>query len=263
MATFEYVGRAPDTDGVVCTKTYADAQNAATLVTTSFVNNACTIAAANLVNSVWINQQVANYSTQTQVSNYASANFIPLTTLGAVSGLAQSDNTGKVPSAILPGTMVTERMAVSYSAATSGTIYLSGTHAVSTTNLREYLIASLPIPDPGYPWIPLPFATITGQALGTASNSRLLGNGNPGLLTVTPPTGAAVYGAGVCAADTRPNIYQVVPGVSPIGSITPVTQPPINGALTLNLYGCCWNTGGSYQFSSAGLTFHILVVPAG
>ena len=263
MACFEYVGRAPDTDGVVCTKTYADAQNAATLVTTSFVNNQCTIASANLVNQTWIDQQVANYSTQATVAAYESANFIPLTALGAASGIAQSDSGGLVPIGVLPGTIVTERVATSYNAATSGTVYLSGTHAVSTTNLREYLIASLPIPDPGYPWIPIPFATITGQALGTASNSRLLGNGNPGLLTVTPPTGAAVYGAGVCAADTRPNIYQVVPGVSPVGSITPATQPPISGALTLNLYGCCWNTGGSYQFSSVGLTFHILVVPAG
>ena len=265
MAAFEYVGRSPDTDGVVVTKGYADTQNAATLVTTSFVNNACTIAAANLVNSVWIDQQVANYSTQTQVSSYASANFIPLTTLGANSGLAQSNSSGNIPPGVLPTTMTTERVATSYNVSTSGTIYLSGTHTVTTVNnLREYMLASIPIPDPGYAWIPLPFATVTGRALGTASGSRFLGNGNSGLLTVSPAAGVSdnIYGAGVCTADTLPNLYQVIPAAPTIGSATPTTRPPVNGALTLNLYGCCW-AGSNYQFSSTGLTFWVLVVPAG
>ena len=261
----EYVGRYPDTDSVVVPKAYADAANAATAVTTAFIDAQVASQGANLVTQAWVTQQVANYATQSQVSTADTA-YLPLASLGAPSGVAQLNGTGTIPAGQLP-TLVTNRLPQTYNIATFGTNYLgSNSETVTTTNINEYIIASMPIPDPGYPWIPYPIVYISGQAAGTASGSRFVGNGNFGFLTLTPPSGisSTIYGSGVCTDDTVTNWYQLQPGcigTNPGNPVTPVTQPPILGSLTLNLGACCW-AGAGYTFNGPGLVFHITVLPA-
>jgi hypothetical protein len=71
-----------------------------------------------------------------------------------------------------------------------------------------------------------------------------------------------IYGAGVCTDDTLPNYYLCLPyGSGVANAMTPLTQPPIIGGVTLLLSGCCW-AGNDYIFSGTGLVFFVLVVPA-
>lgn len=265
MAALETVGRYPDSNSVIASKAYADADNAATAVTQAYIDQQCAIQAANAVSQAYITQAVANYATTSQLSA-STAPYVPNSTLGAANGVAATNSSGLVPAGQLP-TLVTNRLAKSYSIATSGTNFLGGdSFTVTTTTLQEYIIASLPIPDPGYPWYPRVFAYISGQAAGSSSGSRFIGNGNFGLLTVMPPAGIStkIYGAGVCTSDTVTNWYQCLPyGGAQNTSIpmTPLNQPPIIGPLTLNLGACCWS-GNGYTFNGPGLVYHVTVVPA-
>lgn len=265
MAALESVGRNPDTDSVVIPKSYADADNAATAVTNAFIDSQCAGQGANLVTQGWIDGQVSNYATRSAV-NTADAAYLPLASLGAANGAAKLNSSGTIPAGQLPP-LTTNRLALSYSIATSGTNFLgSNSRTVTTTNLNEYIIASIPIPDPGYPWIPFPYAYISGQAAGSPSGSRFVGNGNFGFLTVMAPAGISntIYGAGVCTDDPVTNWYQLVPGcnaTTPGNPVTPISQPPILGPLTLNLGCCCW-AGAAYTFNGPNLVFHITVLPA-
>lgn len=265
MGALEYVGRYPDSDAVLVPKGYADADNAATAVTQAYIDQQCAIQAANAVSQAYITQAVANYATSAMVTT-ANAAFAPLTKLGAANGIAQATAGGLANPAQLP-TLVTNRLPKSYSIATSGTDFLGGdSFTVTTTTLQEYIIASLSIPDPGYPWIPWITVYISGQAAGASSGSRFIGNGNFGLLTVMPPSGVStkIYAAGVCTSDTVTNWYQALPygaAVNPTTPQTPLNQPPIIGPLTLNLGCCCWS-GNGYTFNGPGKVFHVTVLPA-
>lgn len=265
MAAFEYVGRPPDSDSVVVTKAYADADNAVTSVTNGFIDNQVATQGGDLVTQNWITEQVANYATQSMVTAANSA-YVLKTALAAAHGIAQSGAGGVIPSVQLPA-VSTNRLALSYNIATSGTNFLAGdSFTVVTTNLNEYTIASLPIPDPGFPWYPLAEAFISGQAAGTPSGSRFVGNGNLGFLTVMPPSGVSntIYSAGVCTADTVTGWYECLPYGATQGAnfpMTPANQPPILGPLTLNLGACCYS-GTGFTFNGPGLVYHVTVIPA-
>lgn len=265
MALFEYVGRTPDSDATVVTKAYADAQNAAVAVTNAFIDSQCLIQGPNLVSQAFVDQQVANYATQTAVNN-ALTPYAPLSILGAHSGAAQADSSGLIPSGQLP-TLVTNRLPLSYNINTTGTNFLGGsTFTTTTTNIGEYIIASIPIPDPGFPWIPFAYAYISAQSGGTPSGTRFNGNGNFGFLAVIPPSGVSntIYASGVCTDDPVTNWYQALPhgyATNPQSPQTPLTNPPILGPLTLNLTGCCWS-GNAYSWNGPNLVFHITVMPA-
>lgn len=265
MAAFEYVGRYPDTDSVITPKSYADAENAVTAVNTGFIDGQVMSQGANLVSQDWVNQQVANYSKQSDVTTAQGA-YLPLTSLGATNGAARLNGSGTIPAGQLP-TLVTNRLPLTYNIATFGTNFLgSNSQTVTTTNINEYIIASMPIPDPGYPWIPWPIAYISGQAAGSPSGSRFVGNGNLGFLTVTPPSGISntIYGMGLAAGDTVTRWYRLLPGcigTNPGNPVTPLTQPPILGPLTLDLGACCWS-GAGFTVNGPNLVFHITVLPA-
>jgi hypothetical protein len=265
VASLETVGRYPDSNAVIVPKSYADADNAATAVTNAYIDQQCAIQAANCVSQAYITQAVANYATASQLSA-ADALFVPNTLLGAANGVATTLSNGLANPAQLP-TLVTNRLPVSYSIATTGTDFLGGdSFTVTTTTLQEYIIASMPIPDPGYPWIPWVTVYISGQAAGSPSGSRFIGNGNFGLLTVMPPSGVSskIYAAGVCTSDTVTNWYQATPyggAQNPQTPTTPLTQPPIIGPLTLDLGCCCWQ-GNGYTFNGPGKVFHVTVLPA-
>lgn len=256
-----YVGRAPDLPGTIATAAYAQADATAFLVTPAFVTQQTTQATANLVNQTWINQQVANYSTQSQVNTTLGA-YLPTSALGST--VAQLDSNGLIPGGVLP-TITTNSLAVSYDVySDAGAIFLPAgvTFVTTTSNIGELEIASITIPDPGYAWLPYAIAYVQGFSGATPSGSRLFGNGNVGYITVTPQGQTTpIYASGLCTADTLPNIYQVTPAANSVGSITPQIVPSIVGGLTLQLSACNF-TGSDYTYSGSGLVFFVVVLPA-
>ena len=154
-------------------------------------------------------------------------------------------------------TITTDRTARSH----VGTAAFSGTYTATTTTPRERKLASVTIPDPGFAYIPLPFGSVTGQAGGTPGLYPWNGNGVCGLLTVCPPQGSGetIYGMGAGTDSPVSGTYPIFPyGAS---NTTPGNRPAVTGSLVLDLYGSCFQ-GSGYTFSSAGLSFYVIVVPA-
>ncbi len=255
-----YVGRSPDTTGTLCTVSYAQKDQGAYLVTSTWTAGQITSAVANLVNETWINQQVANYTTQTQVTTNLEA-YIPTSSLGST--VAQLGSNGSIPTGQLPAVTL-NNLALNYDVTTSGTVFLLPgiSHTTTTTTLGELKIGTITIPNPGYPWIPYPFAKVLGYSSATSSGSRLIGTSNSGILTVTQQgVTSPLYGAGLFTDDPGSNYYSVVPAAIPLGPVTPLTQTPLTTGMTFELSGCNW-TGTGYTYNGTGLIFFILVLPA-
>lgn len=270
-----YVGRTPDADASVAPKSYADATAATSAVTTSVVNTRIASAAALLTSASYADTQDALRAHKAEVLA-ADELYFPTTALGATNGVASIDSDGFVPTAQLPQ-LLTDRVATCYSvvsptaglwgATTAGTsgavgsISFTTTLTATSTSPREQQLASIPVPDPGYPWRPLPFAWVMGKGGGTAPATRKVGTGNYGMLSVMPPSGVSnvIYGLGLCSASSVNDVYPVLPFAQT--NQTPTNVPPVTGALTLNLYGACWS-GTNYVYSAANLVYFVLVVPA-
>lgn len=278
MATLKYVGRAPDSDSTIVPKSYADSQNANLSVTTTIVNNIIAAAAVNLTDQTYVDAQDALRAHKNDVTA-ADNLYVALSALGAAGGVASLDGSGNIPAGQIPAGVRTDRVAACYSVAHTGTLPLLGgtpnttagaigtinlasgvTHTVSTTTVREYQLASIVIPDPGFPWKPLPFAWVQGNSSsGTNPGTRQSGNGNYGLLTCMPPSGVSdtVYGLGLCTASYVTDTYAMTPYAATNQTHTSV--PAINGSLELDLYGCLWS-GTTYTFVGTNLNFLVLVL---
>ena len=312
MPSLEYVGRSPDNQGSLVTKSYADTQQANTLATTAFIDSSCTnVAGTNgLVTPLYVDNQVANYATQAYAQIYTATNYVPALSLGSTNidnsdgtatgaiadngdgtvtapvaitdplngtavgnpdtilTIAKSDSGGNIPSAIIPsGYPVTDRVLICYDLASSGATNYIGTSSRSPTGSSFFTVAQIVVPDPGYVWVPLAFAMISGNANGTPSVNRFTGNGNYGLITVNPNGDTTTtYSSGVCTGDSKIRYYPCLPHAAPpgiAGQMTPTTQPPISGGKTLNLNVWAWGQGSTgYTFYGTGLVFYVLVSPA-
>lgn len=278
----QYVGRSPGSDTILSPKSYADSQAAAKVVTNSFVNSTTAAQAPNLVltSSGYVATQDNLRAKKTNVTS-ADAAYLAATARNAAGGVAGLSAGGFVDPAQLPTTMSTERAIKSYSvtraaadrgllgalassATAIGTVYLgsSSTRQVTTTQAREYRLASISVPDPGYAWRPLPFAFVEGGSVEADDpGTRSQGTGSYGLLTVMPPAGSGnqIYASGIGTGSFAYDFIPVLPFAA--SNQTPTTVPPIPGALQLDLYGCCW-AGDNYTFTGYYLSYWILVVPA-
>lgn len=278
MATLSYRGRSPDSDATIAPKGYADTYSASVAVTTTVVNSIISTAAATLTTKAYVDTRDALYAKKTAVTT-ADGNYLPTPYLSvAVAGL---DGNATLLSSQIPTGVVTDRVFKCYSlnqavasavgpststtvANASGTVNLTSgqSHTVTTTTLREYRLATISIPDPGYLWRPLPFAWVQGNSSGgSVPATPDLGNGNYGLLTCTPPSGVSdtIYGTAICTGKPTTDTYVVTPFALP--SQTPTSVPAITGALQLDLYGCCFS-GTTYTFIGTNLQYFVLVVPA-
>ena len=193
----------------------------------------------------------------------ADTAFVPLTQLGAPSGVATLDVNGDLTAAQVPLSLLTDQTIACYAASGAGLILSSGTwHTVTTTTVREFTLATLVIPDPGFPWRPFPFAWVAGNSAGAGiPASRQGGTGSFGLLTVMPPSGVSdiIYGTGICAGSYYTDTYLVPP--VPRRPKCPPTPRPSTGGLTLTLSGCCFG-GSSYTYFGQNLVFFCIAVPA-
>lgn len=264
MAGKWYVGRTPDSDSVEVPKAFADQEIANTIPTGTFVRNKINqaITANSLVTPAYVNLSNSRLAQKVAVDN-ADRNYVPTSWLGVPNGVAALDSSGQIPSSELPTGIPTEWTAQAYDVATSGQILISSAQTVLTNNIRELQIASIEVPDPGYPWRALPFAIVQGgdPGSGNVPNSRLEGTSTFGMLAVLPPQGISnqVYSAGICTDTYYMNFYQCLPYAG--ANQTPLTVPPIIGGLELDLCGSCWS-GSGYQFGPAGLMYWILVMPS-
>ncbi len=264
VASLTYRGRYPDSDSSLVHKGYARSANDSLVVDTTWVNTtvASSITSSNLQTPTYVGTRDALRAHKVAVDT-ADDLYVPATALGQPGGLATMDGLHLTATQVPSGVMV-NRVARVYDVANYGTINLTpgSTHSVTTNTTREYKIASITVPDPGYPWIPFAFGLIGGYYNATANADRTIGTDNLGQVTVMPPSGVSdtVYAAGACTGIAqRTSYYPFLPH----GGLnwTPTTVGHIDGPLTLDLYGCCYGVGG-YVFTGTGLSYRVLAFPA-
>jgi len=265
-----YVGRTPDTPSTVvpASSVYGTTQPGLfgnTLVTPSWLS--AEVAALTSVNppvtAAYVTQQAANYATQAQIST-ALGQYIATSQVGVPSGYAGLVS-GLVPPAQLPA-LSTNNVAHICPMSTQLLPPTDSYTVTGTTN--SFPLGVVTVANPGYPWLPIPFAYVQGGSAGS-EQSRLVGSQNYALLTVSPQGQASpVYAIGYMTDDPLTNFYPVVPaavpGINISGSpVTPQTQKPISGPMnfTLSVSGSGSTTTG-YTVTGNGLVFYVLVVPA-
>jgi hypothetical protein len=231
----------------------ANAQ-AAALVDEDYVKGRDNLRAAKNIGSGVINLTPVN--TETSV-NTADELLIPLTDKGIPGGVATLDsNTVNplIPPAQLP-TLKTSRLA-------SGVDY-SGTPTwteqdVSSTALKLFPAATLSVPDPGYPYLLLPTARVRGRCTAQTHGPRRTGGGSYGKLAVLTSADAVLAG-GISGGQFDWDWTLAVPYAAKTS--VPGNNTALNGPATLTLWLSLWS-GASFTFSSTGLSFGALVVPA-
>lgn len=258
MVALRYEGRPTDADSAITTKKWADDANTALTVSTSYVNAeiARVVAVNDLQTATYVDFQDSLLASASDVAT-ADAGYLALTDRNSL--VATLTSTGQLKSAQLP-TLVTDRV----SKMIAGSAVFSGTLTSVTTLDRDRRLATVTIPDPGFPYIPLPFGMVTAKAEGeTLVEEPWKGTGVTARLLVAPPAGSGqadfIYGVGWCSDNPAYATYPVVPYAG--SGVNPRTRPAQTGSLTLELFGSCF-TNLNYTFSSANLTFYVLVVPA-
>lgn len=260
MAGVRYEGRAPDgDDGLVNRGWITDTALPAQAVTAEFINGEINrvVTTNNLQGKKYVDDQdllvakLADVTTADNLRLNSSARGTTVASLNASGTLL----TGQFDTA----TLVTNCVARSHVGVTAATLINAVTSTETTT--RNRLLATVTIPDPGFPYHPLPFGSVAAQAGGTPGLYPWNGNGIVGQLTVCPPAGSGdtIYGLGVCSDSPAAALYPILPYAA--SNTTPTTRPAVNGSLTLNLYGCCLQNNG-YTFLAAGLSFYVIVIPA-
>lgn len=257
-----YVGRSADADAGIVTKKWAEDAHAARTADADYVTS--TLARAILDATV---QPLSYASTRdllrATTSVVAAADALYANTSlrnHPTSGVAGLNSSGVLNPAYLPGDVTTDRVVLSY-AATPENIFMTGDVVTSSTAYRDKRLATIDIPDPGYPWIPLPFATVTGRSGDSLPTEGYWGgNGVCGLLTAAPGTGDIIYGRGVCTDSLTSAPRHLIPGCD--AGATPLTVPAVEGGMTLNLYGACFQGTGYVFSSSSEFQFLVHVFPA-
>lgn len=141
-----------------------------------------------------------------------------------------------------------------------GSVTITVPTTVTSTVQPGTQLATIPIPDLGFPYRMLPFAWVRGDSSGaTQPASPTLGTGNYGLITAVVPGSAQVYGLGICTGSWYTDAYPMLPYAAL--NQTPLTVPATTGAKTLNLYGSMWS-GTTYTFYPDELTFFVTCIPA-
>lgn len=257
-----YVGRAADADAGIVTKKWADDAHAARMSDEAYVVST-------------LDQAILNASLQPL--SYAASQDLLRATIAEVdaadalhaddtlrnhptAGVAGLNASGYLDPAHVPAGVTTDRVVLSY-AATPENIFLTGEMTSSSTAFRDKRLATINVPDPGYPWIPMPFAAVTGKSGDSLPTEGYWeGNGVCGLLTVAPGTGDIIYGRGVCTDSLAPATRYLIPATD-AGS-TPLSVPAVEGGLILNLYGSCFQGTGYVFSSSSEFQFLVYVFPA-
>ena len=250
MSGVPYVGRYPDSDGSLVHKQYVDARYGQVAVDLSYVNASSAIKAATLVTQTYVDSGDATRAKKTSVDT-ADANYVLLTKKGVANGVATIGADGYIPSAQLPA-IVTERKTDFRNVTTTYLI----SRTLTTTVPKEYLAATISVTDPGFPYYPLVFGSITGQCGPEQNPLRRKGGGSIGKALVLSQTDQ-IWGAGLAESSFQPSETQIQPFCD--ASSTPTTIPPVTGSMTLNLYLSLWS-GVTYTFTNSNFSFYAILV---
>jgi len=248
MSTLQYRGRAPDSDYTVVHKKYIDDRYAVLKVDTAFINQAVATQMVNGVNSGYVDQQDGFLAHKAAVDT-ADAGYLATTVLGAANGVASLGSDIYVPPAQLP-TLQTERAPFFKNA---DTLFLTGTatREVTTANPREFQLATLTIPDLGFPYTPLLFGVVRGGSLNGINTSRAMGTGNYAQISILRSDNAK-YGFQLTSGQKGYDTFTCIPSSDPTA--------PISGANTFGLW-VGMQSGNTYTFSAVGLAFYAIAMP--
>lgn len=227
-------------------------------------------AGSQLQTTTQVSNALAGYPTVAQLNAQASK-YYATSALGANSGLATMATTAVVTAAQVNAANATDRVMRTATLAAHGKINFSGTVTVDQTNVQQILLATIDVEDPGYPWIPMPFATVSGHAVPPPSSQTPLVDPAQlvdctALITVVDASGANTnaYGIGIANGtwwDTETQVLPDCAATSQQATVAPI-QPVISGGLTLAMYGNRYLGAGSYVFNSSGLDFYVDIAPA-
>jgi hypothetical protein len=265
-----YVGRRPENgpDNSFTDKQWVDARRPALGVVNDdpsggtgvrrslYVAAQANAQAAALVDQAYIDGRDNLRAAKTSV-DAADELLVPLTDKGVAGGVATLDsNTANplIPPAQLP-TLKTARLV-------AGADY-SGTPTwteqdVSSTATKLFPAATLSVPDPGYPYLLLPTARVRGRCTAQTHGPRRTGGGSYGKIAILTSADAVLAG-GISGGQFDWDWCLAVPYAAKTS--VPGNNTPMNGPSTLTLWLSLWS-GSSYTFSSTGLSFSALVVPA-
>lgn len=254
MPAWKHVGRNPNSDASMVTKAYVDERRTALAVTPQYILDVVDnyASAISLVDQSYIDERDA---TRAKIADVDTADdlYLAAADRGASNGVASLDGSGTVPMSQLPTPLVTS-LPMTYVEAQ--TVNLEAEQTVTSSVTKTYQAAVLTITDPGFPYVVLPFAMISGRCPGTIDHSRRVGGDNFGKMTILTSSDV-LMGAGVADNLLRSTTYPVVP-TAPL-STTPTLQ---GGNLTLRLWLALYS-GTQYTFEPDGFRFYALVLPGG
>lgn len=246
MGTLKYVGRRPDSsDYSVYNKGQLEADYQTVQVDNPYVTSAIQDSLPALASLAYVNNQDSLLASSAAVLA-ADNNYVPASELTGVSGgVVPLDVSGSIPLKYLPATLKTSRPVTIVD---SPTVYLNGTQSVGPTpGVKKFKAAQLIIPDPGFPYIPLPFAAVQGGAmLAPDKISRSQTSACYGQLTVLDASNVR-YGWGLCTGREVYDVHQCLPFAD--GTVNPTTRSLVEGPLTLSLWLGLY-AGTTYTFSS-------------
>ncbi len=250
MSSLQYVGKLPDSDASVTHKKYVDNRYNNLKVDSDYIHGRTALITPNLATPSYVDSRDALRASKTEV-DAGDNQKIPNSQKDIASGVVGLDNNGYINPTKYTG-LKTARP-ITYK---EGTIILSGTQTVNTTNGKEFLSGTLTITDPGYPYIIWAFANLQGKC-GTPT-MRTKGAGSYGQISILGP-GDVRYGWGLTTGNNAPDFYSAVPyGGS---TDTPALRTPITGNLSLSLYLGLW-AGTQFTFYSNGAQFYTYIFPA-
>lgn len=257
MAGLRYVGRYPDSDGILVHKASVDDRWAAVRVDNAYIDAQAGATAADLSTQSYVDAQDAPLAKKTYVDTRDQL-YVSTTSRGANNGVAPLDLNSYLPAIHHPLTLATERpMTVVH--ASGPDIKFSGTRVVtSAANPKEFLAAQVTIADPGYPYVPVAMGQVSGRLDGTAVEPA------PGLSTgvygqaIVFDAANATYARAVTSGNRRTADSPLMPWA--ISGQTPVNVTgPLVLSLYLSLFGTPGGTTPGYAFTSARMSFYVLI----
>ena len=259
MTALKYIGRPPDSsDFAMMNKEQVEAAYEITQVDASFVNGAVQDVLPSLASLSYCTAQDSLLASRAAV-NSADANYVLATEIGGVSGgVVPLDSSSSLPLSRIPASLKTSRP---IAIAASPTIYLSTVRTVGpSTGTKLFKAATLSIADPGYPYIPLPFAAVQGgPVLSTDAVTRSQTTSCYGQLSVLDPNNVR-YGWTICGGRKVMDFHQCLPFAD--STVNPSTRSLVEGPLTLDLWlGLYSGTTYSFQNANSSLVFYAICFP--
>lgn len=253
----KYVGRRPDNSGyAVMSKAQVDDAYEGSRVDNDYVTGAVQDVLPSLASLTYVTNQDAQRATKTAVTA-ADATYVPVSQLSGVSGgVVPLNSSSSVPLSRVPATIQTHRAPIVKYA---DTVHLVGTEVmVAPSGAKQYLAASVTIADPGYSYIPLPFAVVRGGALDSADPvTRSMTTACYGQLSVLDADNVK-YGWTVCTGRKVYDFHTLLPFAD--DQVNPTSRPLVEGPLTLDLWLGLYG-GTTYTFTNTGFQFYVLIYP--